>query len=87
MLQIAFWSLGVVGGIGLLIAAGWALHRFCIALEERGYLYYRTRPQGGSMSGFLNELDRFVRPSIQHVEEVRDESRRKQNENEGEKDD
>ena len=89
MLHITLWVLAVLGGIGLLVAAGWGLHRFCIALEEHGYLYYRKRPQGGgsTMSGLLTDLDRLTRPSIQHVVEMRDESRRKQNETEGEEED
>lgn len=39
------------------------------------------------MSGLLTDLDRLTRPSIQHVVEMRDESRRKQNETEGEEED
>jgi hypothetical protein len=89
MLHILFWVLGVLGGVGLILAAGWGFHRFCIALEDRGYLYYRTRPRGGGggMSGVLSELDRLTRPSVQHVVEVRDESRRKQNDAEGKEED
>lgn len=62
----------LVGAPGLLLL-GWLLHRFCIRLEEAGYLYYRNgpkRPSGGV--GF--ELDRLVRPSAQHVIEVEEQN-------------
>ena len=26
----------------LLVAAGWGLHRLCLRLEERGWMYYRN---------------------------------------------
>jgi hypothetical protein len=81
------WVLSAVVGVASLVAAGWGLHRFCIALEERGYLYYRKSPEGGGGSGgVLAEMDRLARPSIQHVVEVSDERRRAQDEEEGEND-
>ena len=45
------------------------LHRFCVRLEEAGYLYYRNRGGGG----VFHELDRLTRPSVEHVVQVRDE--------------
>ena len=71
-----------------LVAAVWGLHRLCIALEERGYLYYRKKPEGGGTgAGLLADLDRLTKPSIQHVVETKDEARRKQDDEEGETDD
>lgn len=58
-------------GAGLLAISGWGLHRLCIALEDRGYIYYRTKPQSGSNSAML-EIDRLVRPAVEHVISVRD---------------
>lgn len=62
---------GIAGAIGLLVAAGWLLHRLCLKLEQWGYLYYRQRPTGSSAGVFL-EMDRLVRPSIQHIVEAED---------------
>jgi hypothetical protein len=71
-----------------LVAVAWGLHRFCVALEERGYLYYRKKPEGGgTAAGLLADLDRLTRPSIQHVVETKDEARRTQDDEEGETDD
>lgn len=67
------WFYGVASFMivaGLLTMAGWGLHRLFIALEDRGYIYYRTKPQSGSNSAML-EIDRLVRPSIEHVISVR----------------
>ena len=87
MLTLLWGSLAVLSVLGL-VAVGWGLHRFCIALEERGYLYYRKKPNGGGAgAGLLADLDRLTRPSIQHVVEVKNEARRKQDREEGEADD
>ena len=83
MTAILWCVLGVLGGVAVL-ALGWGLHRFCIALEERGYLYYRKGPEGGGgAGGVLTELDRLTRPSIEHVVEVSDERVHKQGDEEG----
>ena len=81
---------GLLAVLALLVLAGvfWGLHRFCIALEERGYLYYRKKPEGGGTgAGLLADLDRLTRPSIQHVVKTKDKARRKQDDEKGEADD
>ena len=83
MLTVVLWcllGLAVLGASGLLL---WGLHRFCIHLEDRGYLYYRQSPQGGGASGVLQELDRLTRPSVEHVLEAQDLATKKEDEGVG----
>ena len=60
----------VMGGLFL-------LHRFCIRLEEAGYLYYRNPSSGSGGGGVFHELDRLMSPSVEHVAQVQDEVKRK----------
>ncbi|HRX80267.1 MAG TPA: hypothetical protein P5307_14450 [Pirellulaceae bacterium] len=81
-MQVLMWI--AIIGIGAILLTGviWLLHRFAIRLEEAGYIYYREQPRGGGGSVF-GELDRLVRPSIQHTIDVKD-VRIEQAENDGE---
>ncbi len=86
MVHVLAWlGLGLLA-VAALIAVGWGMHRFCIRLEERGLMYYRTRPQGGGgLSGAMFELDAITRPSVVHVMEVKDAAvRKQQDEHDGE---
>ena len=47
------------------------LHRWLISLEDRGYIYYRTRSRG-SGGGVFMELDKLTRPSVEHVQKAMD---------------
>lgn len=65
----------IVLGFAGVVAAGWGLHRLCLLLDERGYLYYRTRSKGGGgLAGVFQDMDRLTRPSIEHVIRVQDEA-------------
>jgi hypothetical protein len=66
-------ALGVTCFLGCVL---YGLHKLCVRLEERGLLYYRRRSPGGGVSHALMELDRIVRPTVQHVREVEDEIKR-----------
>ena len=66
-LQILFWLMCVA----LLGAAFFGLHRLLVTLEKRGYIYYREKSGGGGGGVFL-ELDRLIRPSIEHVQKADD---------------
>ncbi len=67
------WVLVVCGMLVLLGVVAWALHRFCLRLEERGWIYYRKKPQGGGgLRGAMMELDALVRPNIVHMMETQD---------------
>lgn len=60
-----------VAAIVLIAAFGYRLHRWLISLEDRGYIYYRTKPRGGG-GGVFMELDKLIRPSVEHVQKAMD---------------
>ncbi len=60
--SVAIW----LAGIAVIGVAGYALHRWLLSLERRGYIYYLEKPRGGG-GGNLFELDKLTRPSIEHV--------------------
>lgn len=63
-------SLYVVLILGGMVLTLWGLHRLALYLESIGHLYYTKRPEGGSpVGGVLQEIEKIVRPSVQHVEE------------------
>lgn len=63
-LSYVLLPLGILAGL----AALYGLHRWLLALERRGYIYYwHQKPQGGSTYVPLQEL---VHPQIRHVIEV-----------------
>ncbi len=73
--MVAIGCLIALGVLVLLVAAIWGFHRLCLLLEERGYIYYRKRPEGGgSVAGVFLEMDRLSRPSMEHVIAVQDTS-------------
>jgi hypothetical protein len=71
-MPVWLWCVTIVAGIAGLIGLGWLMHRFCICLEEAGYLYYREQPKGSAGGGILGEFDKLVRPSIQHTIQAKD---------------
>ncbi len=80
--MIAFWLILSAAAGGLML---YGLHRGCCYLEDRGYMYYRKKRAGTTSGSVFQELDRLTRPSVQHVEQVRDEiTARPQRENDGE---
>jgi hypothetical protein len=63
-----FKSILVITGIVLLPVVLYGLHRFCLRLEDSGYIYYRTKPSGGGgIAGAVFEFDKLIRPSTEHV--------------------
>jgi hypothetical protein len=53
----------------IVISGSLLLHFLAIWMESKGWLYYRKKPKGGSGVGTaLEELNRFLRPSVQHVQ-------------------
>ena len=63
--------LGWLAAIVLIVWLLYRLHHLSIYLEDRGYIYYRTKPRGGGGSVF-SEIDKLTRPSIEHVERAMD---------------
>jgi hypothetical protein len=62
-----FKSILMITGILMSPVILYGLHRFFIRLEERGYIYYRTKPSGGGIAGAVFEFDKLIRPSTEHV--------------------
>lgn len=59
-------------GVGV-IALGCLLHRLALRAEQRGWIYYRSRPRfRGSTLGSLEEI---YNPAMHHVMEERDSER------------
>jgi len=71
-MTILLWTAVVMASLVVLVLVGWGLHRVCILLEDSGYLYYRksSSGSGNTASAFL-EFDRLMRPSVEHVIELR----------------
>lgn len=64
-------ALKIAGAICLVAFAGYRLHLWLIKLEERGYIYYRTKSRG-SGSGVFFEIDKLTRPSIENTQKAMD---------------
>ena len=58
----------------------YGLHRLCLRLEDRGYLYYwHKEPKPGGTSPFIL-LQEFYEPHVSHVIEAEDHSMEKSGE-------
>lgn len=61
-----------IAAIALLLTGLYGLHRLCLYLEQRGYMYYlNTKPQG-SVAPAMLDLRELFQPSVRHVIEVKD---------------
>jgi hypothetical protein len=69
--RVVLWGLGAVGAV----AAVYGLHRLCLWLEERGWLYYLHKKSGGSTAGCLTALQQALEPQTRHVLHVKEERR------------
>ncbi len=71
----AAWFLIRLFGVVVGVTVGlYLLHRLALRLEAAGYLYYcNKKSSGGGATPVFGELDRLVRPSIEHTIEARDE--------------
>jgi hypothetical protein len=64
------------------LLALYRLHRLCLWLEKRGWLYYwHKKPAGGGGSGFV-ALQEFLEPPTQHIHQVKEEKHRTKGEKE-----
>ncbi len=65
-MQFWLWTIGLLAAPFLL----WALHRFCLRLEERGYLYYlHKKPSPGGPSVFFG-MQEFIQPNAHQIVEA-----------------
>ena len=67
---ILLWILLGVVGLVCLVGVLKLLDRLLLRAEEKGWIYYRKKSGGGSISsgvaGAMSELDRIVRPSAEY---------------------
>jgi hypothetical protein len=71
------WVAGAVVVLGLLVALFY-FDRFCLWLEDRGWLYYRKKKPTSSSGSVFVALQQFIEPRVKHVVQVKQESRSEQ---------
>ena len=71
-MQMLSWTAVGLAGIASLALLWWLFDRVCTHLEEAGYMYYREKPTGSGGGSVLGEIDKLVRPSIEHTIELRE---------------
>ncbi len=60
-------------GAGFLVLIGYLLHRLMIWMEERGWIYYREKPDFKTgIKGLFIDVDRLTRPQSVHVLEAKE---------------
>jgi hypothetical protein len=57
-------------------AGGYAVHRLCLWLEGRGWLYYIHRKPSGSPASAFVALQKVLEPPSQHVQQVKAQEQR-----------
>jgi hypothetical protein len=68
LLQALFWALGILGGA----AALYGLHRLCLWLEQRGWLFYMDRKPTGSVASCFVAVQQAIEPAARHVHEMKE---------------
>jgi hypothetical protein len=69
--HIMLWVLAIAGIAGSL----YGLHRLCLWLEERGWLYYKHKRASTTAAGCFVALQQALEPQSQHVLYVGEEKR------------
>jgi hypothetical protein len=67
-LHALFWALGIVGGAAVL----YGLHRLCLWLEQRGWLYYMYRKPTSSVASCFVAVQQAIEPAVKHVHEMKE---------------
>jgi hypothetical protein len=57
------------------IPALYGLHRVCLWLESRGWLYYKHKKPSSSAASCLVGLQKALEPQAQHVLQIKEERR------------
>ena len=51
----------------LLIAAWRGLHHLFLWMDDRGWIFYKTKPSGSGLGNALQELNSFMNPAVKEV--------------------
>lgn len=70
--------LGTIAVVGVIGGVLWGLHRLCLWLEARGWLYYLNKRSESSASTSLLELQKALEPQMKQVILAREEKRHSQ---------
>ena len=68
------WLVGPLIVLGLFVALFW-LDRFCLWLEDRGWLYYRRKKPSSSAASAWVAMQQFIEPGVKHVVQIKQEKR------------
>jgi hypothetical protein len=72
-----FWTAVMWGVLAVAVIPGlYGLHRLCLWLEARGWLYYLNKKPAGGAAKCMIGLQEAIEPPVKHVLHVRDERRR-----------
>lgn len=66
------WTAVILAAFACLYCVWLVFDRVCTRLEQAGYLYYREKPKGSAGGSVFGEIDKLVRPSIEHTIELRE---------------
>jgi len=67
----------VIGAAAGGAAALYGLHRLCLWLEERGWLYYWHKKPGSSPASCLVAVQQALEPQTKHVLHLREQKRQR----------
>ncbi len=70
-LGVLLWGFAVFG----VLLSLYGVHRLCLWLEERGWLYYWRKRPSGSAAGCFVALQRHLEPQAQHHITITDQKR------------
>lgn len=70
------WPLIIWGGGALLVlAAIYGLHRLCLRLEDRGWIYYLHKKPTSTAIGSMMGMHQIIEPQSKHIYEMKEERR------------
>jgi hypothetical protein len=76
------WLVGALIVLGHFVAFFW-LDRFCLWLEDRGWLYYRRKKPSSSAASAWVAIQQFIEPGVKHIVQIKQERRSEEDEEAG----
>ena len=56
----------LVWGVAFLVGS-YGLHRVLLKMEERGWIYYQKKPEGGGVGNALQEMNALLNPNAKVI--------------------